>query len=552
VIDPVRKRYYLFAKGETRLYYYDISNSAATSLSVQSISPSGCTFVGDWNMGVDYDSVQDKLVVWSGGNSVQLFDANTNNCTTVTYSSGPNALSNGTFTRFRYIPNFNLFVVCNSVDANCYTLRLSAGTGTPSVNDTTPPSSPTNLLGGPISSSQINISWTASTDNIGVTGYRIERCLASGCTTFNEIGTSATPSYSDTALAANTTYSYRVRASDSSGNLSSYSGIASATTLTSSSSTGSSSTADQDFQARCGSAGVVICVGFDNTTTDIVKTKNLFPANDNVYRGALDTTVKVSGSGSLRFTLPAGFAAANMAGYWLSDKGLGGNFGQNSTFYVQFQQRFSPEMFSNFQAWDSYWKQFIIFGSSSCGAVEISQVNFYGQGYPTMYTNCGSVHMYTNLSRTSYTESTPLLLEQSASDTDGYNCQYGNTFAGSGNGQGCFFYPLAKWITFYYKIHIGNWNQANSTVEAWVALDGQPYKQWINVPNMTFTYDSTINDVFKNIMFTPYMTSLSKAASVDAYTWYDELIVSTQPIAAPGSSSQATTPPAAPTGLTLQ
>src|SRR3972149_10009796 len=39
------------------------------------------------------------------------------------------------------------------------------------------PTAPTGLVASPISSSQINLAWNASTDNVGVTGYSIERCL---------------------------------------------------------------------------------------------------------------------------------------------------------------------------------------------------------------------------------------------------------------------------------------------------------------------------------------------------------------------------------------
>ena len=106
---------------------------------------------------------------------------------------------------------------------NCY------GTGTPSP-DTQAPSVPTNLSASAISSSQINLSWTASTDNVGVTGYRVERCTGSTCTTFTQVGTPTANSYSDTGLTAATTYRYRVRATDAAGNLSGYSSIVNGTT----------------------------------------------------------------------------------------------------------------------------------------------------------------------------------------------------------------------------------------------------------------------------------------------------------------------------------
>jgi fibronectin type 3 domain-containing protein len=82
-----------------------------------------------------------------------------------------------------------------------------------------------------VSGSQINVSWTASTDNAAVTGYRIERCTGAGCTAFTQIATPSTNAYSDTGLTNATNYTYRVRATDAAGNLSGYSVTASATTL---------------------------------------------------------------------------------------------------------------------------------------------------------------------------------------------------------------------------------------------------------------------------------------------------------------------------------
>jgi chitodextrinase len=82
------------------------------------------------------------------------------------------------------------------------------------------------------SSTQINLGWTASTDIVGVTGYLIERCQGAGCTNFVQIGTSTSITYNDTGLTVSTSYSYRVRATDAAGNLSGYSGTASAATST--------------------------------------------------------------------------------------------------------------------------------------------------------------------------------------------------------------------------------------------------------------------------------------------------------------------------------
>ena len=98
--------------------------------------------------------------------------------------------------------------------------------------DTTPPTAPSNLTATVVSGSQINLAWTASTDNVGVTGYQVERCQGTGCSSFALVTTITGTTYNNnTGLSAGTSYSYRVRATDSAGNLSPYSNIASATTL---------------------------------------------------------------------------------------------------------------------------------------------------------------------------------------------------------------------------------------------------------------------------------------------------------------------------------
>src|SRR5262249_33527566 len=99
----------------------------------------------------------------------------------------------------------------------------------PAPPDTQPPTAPGNLLATAIGVSQVKLSWTASTDNVAVAAYLVER-QDPGNPSFVQVGTSTNTSYNDTALTAGSTYSYRARATDAAQNLSQYSGLASVTT----------------------------------------------------------------------------------------------------------------------------------------------------------------------------------------------------------------------------------------------------------------------------------------------------------------------------------
>lgn len=90
--------------------------------------------------------------------------------------------------------------------------------------DTVAPSTPLNLVASGTTQTTTNLSWTASTDNVGVTGYTIYQ----GATL---IGTSTTTSYTVTALTPSTGYTFAVSAKDAAGNMSGQSASAFATTL---------------------------------------------------------------------------------------------------------------------------------------------------------------------------------------------------------------------------------------------------------------------------------------------------------------------------------
>jgi Cellulose binding domain/Fibronectin type III domain len=94
-----------------------------------------------------------------------------------------------------------------------------AGGGGGGGGDTTPPSAPGNLHVTGTSSSSVSLAWTASTDNVGVSGYEVNGSPAGA-------GTSTTV----TGLSPSTTYTFTVRAVDAAGNRSAASNQVSATT----------------------------------------------------------------------------------------------------------------------------------------------------------------------------------------------------------------------------------------------------------------------------------------------------------------------------------
>lgn len=89
--------------------------------------------------------------------------------------------------------------------------------------DTTAPSVPTNLVATPIYYYKIGLTWTASTDNVGVVGYKIYRGGV-------KVSTTSGTSYHDSGLTASTSYSYTIAAYDAAGNISAQTDAVSATT----------------------------------------------------------------------------------------------------------------------------------------------------------------------------------------------------------------------------------------------------------------------------------------------------------------------------------
>jgi hypothetical protein len=93
----------------------------------------------------------------------------------------------------------------------------------PGTPDTQAPTVPSNLQATAPNSNEVDLSWTASTDNVSVTGYDI---LRNG----TKIATSPTNSYKDLSASPSTPYTYTVEAYDAAGNTSAASSPANVTT----------------------------------------------------------------------------------------------------------------------------------------------------------------------------------------------------------------------------------------------------------------------------------------------------------------------------------
>ncbi|HLF51115.1 GEVED domain-containing protein [Flavobacterium sp.] len=182
----------------------------------------------------------------------------------------------------------------NAIPASCgafdygqvedYTVNLVTGTA-----DTTAPSAPTTLAASGTTQTTTNLSWTASTDNVGVTGYDVYQGATLKATV-------TTTSYAVTGLTAATAYTFSVKAKDAAGNISAASNTVNVTTLSSSityCTSQGNSTADEKI-------GKVVLGTINNTSTGSAGYENFTSLSTNAVRGTSNTiTITPSWTGSV-------------------------------------------------------------------------------------------------------------------------------------------------------------------------------------------------------------------------------------------------------------
>jgi bacillolysin len=155
---------------------------------------------------------------------------------------------------------------------------VGVGAAYAGAGDTQAPSAPTNLVASGTTASSTNLSWSASSDNVGVTGYNVYR---NGTLVTTVTGTSTVAS----GLAGSTTYAFTIKAKDAAGNLSAVSNTATVTTLAGSTTYCASqgnNTADERI-------GKVVFGSINNTSTGTAGYEDFTSISTSVAQGSTNT-----------------------------------------------------------------------------------------------------------------------------------------------------------------------------------------------------------------------------------------------------------------------
>ncbi len=311
---------------------------------------------------------------------------------------------------------------------------------------------------------------------------------------------------------------------------------------------------------KCAQPGVVNCFGFDSASAlhyawpartvcdeafkgqrnqqfgrDREGSGNTFAVvqNDQCVFPEIDSKTFHSGSGSLKITIPSS-SSADSGGYFSEvfkrnrdGRPLGTYIGPESPWgkvlYFQFYQKFDNDFLStDFRCLEGDcggWKQAIWYGNppngNSASSLEVTLINGWQRGVPQLYGQIGADYY-------------------GVQDVRG--CIYNRGANGTGSGfesrvnysePPCIRYRADQWMEFTGRIEIrGENNQPASRVQLWV--DG---KLAVDYNQAKIDWAGSAGNGFGQFLLSPYHTKKDGSqVHPTAHTWYDDLIISTQPI----------------------
>lgn len=346
--------------------------------------------------------------------------------------------------------------------------------------------------------------------------------------------------------------------------------------------TSTATTGLYDFTGRCATYGVIRCWGFDDQS-------NLSP-NGCTQAGcwstqpygwlagqatiSLDANIKASGNSAFRLDIAAG-QNGNAAFFGNFSNDYSTQFGANQTFYVSFRQYMGPGYTESYSD-SSNAKQFFVgtgsigTGSSnsatSCTFLEILFESFYGVlGH---YNHCPPTNNwnepFSGTNKLQTARPSPFCLH-SQTPPGGGASDGSSMFPPNGN---CWKYHEGEWMTFKLRLDIGSGPTSTgcngppscwigSRGRTWAAYDGEAFEaitDWQFGVSTTVQHaagtagDAPIGAASKYGQIWATARNDTSWSTAPVYTLYDEIIISTQDIAAPGQT-QTPASPAAPTGF---
>lgn len=495
VIDPKRRQFLIFGpdeKGNPALHSISIAAGKHYAMRDLTARVVGCDVLmgkGADYPGLAYDSVLDRIVGWvnaDNANSVYIYDPDTNTCTTRAFPGGPTAHPEirGVLGRWRYFPGKGVFALVSDARQNGFLLRLT--------NGATPPPAHVAARQGARSSE--------SASSIGA-------ALLPASDSRPKPGDSKPPA---------------------------------------------TPSSDEDFAARCATPGVVRCYGFDDPADVLQYIRPGDVAFENRARVVQD--MKASGAGSLRFVIPSQSGEGSSGSFAMNfSRDLSFQVGEGQEFYVQWRQRFSSDFLKTFFAESEGFKQVIISDgdrpghiANACTQLEIVLQNTSQQGVPQLYHSCGEKDGAYE----------PLTVYNSRRAPGKYEVQNGLNppcLWHEIKSPPCVVYKPDQWITFQIHVKVGTWYKndrkyhGDSTVQLWVAYEGQPSKLVIDFSphnGDSGGYDLANEDPinkYGKIWLLPYQTHKDPTqVHPICYTWYDELIISRSRIPDPGTNRPTT------------
>jgi hypothetical protein len=292
--------------------------------------------------------------------------------------------------------------------------------------------------------------------------------------------------------------------------------------------------ADQSFAARCQHPDVIRCFGFDDND----ETLDHYVPPDGVFdqRAMVDTQMKTSGRGAMRFDVPIGASQREMTGYFAINFTPGSRnlnrlseapaadyyniqIGEGESFFVQWRERIEqPLIDGSYLAAPGFSLFLFSIGqgdrpdslAESVDPLSFVLANAYYEGLV-------GVNQYNDPVVATVGDTT--LLQNVV------GCALGAT-----NNPDCVRYLAEEWLTLQMGVTVGTWEMPNSRLEVWVGGESFPVTKIMDHKDRNLPRVSEVSRFGK-----VYFSLTDEGRSLDvpnndpviaARAWVDELIIS--------------------------